>query len=222
MKKIIGLLLILILSVLFLNACNKNTDEVSNKTDTSSICDSDADTSFMKPNPSENEHQELFDAIANAETVYEWFYGLTGQPLKKDGEIIEIGSNQYYEVDLDGVLNRDELFSYLCTYFSENIATELINIKAEDDYLFKDINGKLFCFGGYVCVKPLSVNNSSIVIKERSDKKIIFRLTITATNDYDNKSYTAEHDYVYEKLNDGKWVFADFTLPYHLISDISE
>lgn len=77
-------------------------------------------------------------------------FGLTGQPYKTNGDIVENDEIRYDEIEIEGVTNRDEFYEYLCSYFSEEIATELITTKVENNYLFKDIDGKIHCHGGYV------------------------------------------------------------------------
>ena len=178
------------------------------------------------------EHPDLLKAVEDAELVYEWFYGLTCPPYAQNGSSIALDGIEYEKIHIEGVNNRDDLYDYLLTFFDEVIAIELMTRKVDDMPLFRDIDdlggtdSKLYCIGGYVGQKFFTMRERTVEIKEKTDERILFTLTILATHDNDSKTFTVQQDYCYEKKADGNWVFTYFILPYHLVSyrynDISD
>lgn len=146
------------------------------------------------------------DDFYKAEYVYSWFYGFNSIKITSKEKI-----DNYYRVKVDGLNSKSDLEKLLNTLFSEEIANELLNKKIEDDYLFKDIDGALYVYGGYVSEYSYNEVNRTIFKEEVSSDKTIYNVSITSENGINNCNTT--YTYNYEKNSDGKLVFTNFEVP---------
>ena len=162
---------------------------------------------------------ELLKALEAAEKEYEWIRGLEVPPYHPSGKRVSVNEVDYEELNIEGVSSKSDLKKYLQKHFSEEISEKLVNQNNAYE-LFKDIEGKLYCIGGYAGLRFFSFTERSVVIKEQSDKKVIFTLHMTAVNADASNEYKTQHDYTYEKQSDSHWVFTDFELPYDVTSRI--
>jgi ABC-type enterochelin transport system substrate-binding protein len=210
MKRIIVLSIACILCALALVSCKQSRQEEAK----SSVSEaSEAVRSFSGT--------ELLKAFEDAEKEYEWIRGLQKPPYKPGGKRASVSEVDYEELSINGVSGKSDLKKYLQKYFSEEIAESLVNKKSTYE-LFKDIDGKLYCIGGHTGLRLYAFQERSVVIKEQSDKKVVFTLDMTAVHSYTKEVYKAQHDYINEKQSGGDWVFTDFELPYDVIFKLGE
>lgn len=169
------------------------------------------------------DEKELYKVFESAGSIYEWIYGLESPPYANRGDQFTLDGIKYEQLDIYAVNSKNDFKNYLRAYYSDRIANKLVDkIVNGRNELFIEKDGKLYCIGGYVGQKFYTVKVMEIVRMERSDNKIVFTLKITAVRDHDQKEYKVQHNYVYEKLSDGHWVFTDFELPYYLIQAEAE
>jgi len=155
--------------------------------------------------------EEATSAFKKAEIAYSWFTGANQINIEPGGDKKEVNGNKYFLVAQDIAKTRAELYDYLCIYFPETLARELIDKKVMDGYLFEDFDDKLYVFGSFVHIYPYDMVETALDIQYISDEKILLSASIYWEN-YGLEHYY-DYDYQYEKDGKGDWKFINFQLP---------
>ncbi len=156
--------------------------------------------------------EAILKSFSEAELTYSWFtgYGEIGLNNKS----IKIDTNTYYEVEHDNIVTKNDLKDYISIYFDEKTVDELINTKIDEKYnLFIDFEGKLYCFGGYVAQINYADAKKEFKIIKNNDSKYTITADIKCKGVMASLEKSISYNYVYEKLDNNKWVFTNYQLP---------
>lgn len=164
-----------------------------------------------------NFEQMISDRFNVAEEVYSWFTGYGEIEMDHDDKIeFELGYHvgYYARVIQNDISTMKELSDYVQLYFEDDLCNELLNYNVEEGIpLFREYDGVLYCFAGYVGLlsyddgdKVISIDGS----KEEDSITVHVHYTVTIFEE----SRELELFYTIEKGNDGIWRFdSNFVLP---------
>ncbi|HBB29060.1 MAG TPA: VWA domain-containing protein [Clostridiales bacterium] len=156
--------------------------------------------------------EAILKIFNEAEIAYSWFtgYGEIGLNNKS----IKIDKNKYVEVKHDNIVTKNDLKDYISIYFDEKTVDELINTKIDEKYnLFIDFEGKLDCFGVYVAQINYADAKKEFKIIKNNDNKNTITVDIKCKVIMASPEKSISYNYVYEKLDNNKWVFTNYQLP---------
>ena len=221
LKIIIIILVIIILSlgsyIFFDKVINKDNDIQENNNKYSNE-DNDHDIEDSNENHDKNlivdgiDYQEFFE---EAEELYAKFTGYYEPDLDSSNSIKE-GDITYYLVTDSIFKNMNTLENELNRYFSNEIVKNLLNKKVDNKYpLYKEINDRLYRFGGFVGQYGYNMGESNLNIVNKADDKFTIHNKIVFNFD-DNAMETSgfyEYDYNLEKDLNGIFKFTNFELP---------
>ena len=107
-------------------------------------------------------------------------------------------------------------------YFTSSIVDSLLETKVENDLLYKEIDGKLYRFGGYASQYEYTNRENNLSVRKISDEKFIIRDNIVfKTPDSKEEQVIYEHDYAIQKEGDN-YKFVNFELPATFYNNIIE
>ena len=126
--------------------------------------------------------------------------------------------DNYYLVK-DRILSDMKLLKQeLNKYFMDDIIDKLLNIKVDNKYpLYKEVNGKVYRFGGYVGQYDYLHRENNLSLEKVNDSKVIIHDKIVWDME---ESQTQNYDYTLEKDTDGNFKFINFELPASFYSEI--
>jgi len=156
--------------------------------------------------------EAILKTFSEAEFAYSWFTGYGEIGLNNN--YIEIDKNIYVEVKQDSIETKNDLKKYISKYFDEKTADDLLNTKVDEKYnLFVEYEGKLYCFGGYVAQISYADAKKEFKIIKNNDSKYTITADIKCKGVMASPEKSISYDYVYEKLDNNKWVFTNYQLP---------
>ena len=157
------------------------------------------------------DYEEFFE---DSEELYAKFTAYSSPSLDNSNIIEE--ENAYYLVTDEEFRNFDTLRTELNKYFTPQIVNELLEVKVEDKYpLYKEINGKIYRFGGYISQYGYDRGENNLSIINKTDEKItIHNKIVFRFDDYAMEQDSIyEYDYILEKDQNGNFKFTNFKLP---------
>ena len=161
--------------------------------------------------------QDDFEHFNEAERAYSWFtsYTVFSGNIDFESPTIEIDDVLYHRVDNSfGSIN--EVKEYLLTLFSPEIVDDLLSREKDGSKLFIEKDGKLYYTLDVVGQNDYTIGERNFSIKEETDKKIVYELEYNMVEHINGEKViydTVYLEYVYEKNEEGSFVFTEFTLP---------
>ncbi|MEA4987207.1 MAG: hypothetical protein VB095_04045 [Anaerovorax sp.] len=164
-----------------------------------------------------NFEQMISDRFTVAEEVYSWFTGYGEIEMDHDDKIefeLEYHVGYYARVIQNDISTMEELSDYLHQYFEDSLCNELLNYSVEKDLpLFKEYDGVLYCFAGYVGLLSYDDGDKVISIDDsKQEDSITVHVHYTVTIFEELRELDLY--YTIEKGDDGIWRFdSNFVLP---------
>ena len=131
-------------------------------------------------------------------------------------------NNNYYLVTDTKYDTLDKIRNELNKYFTSSIVDNLLKAKVENYLLYKEIDGKLYRFGGYAGQYGYTNRENNLSVRKISDEKFIIHDKIVFGADTSmEKEGTYEHDYAIQKEGDN-YKFVNFELPVTFYENVIE
>lgn len=213
LKKIIviGIVIILLIVIIVIFIPKKNSKS-DNNNELDNIQNNDEE--YVSNNDLVIDNIDFGKLFFDAEKLYASFTGFgTFKTSNKSND-------KYYLVTDTNYDTLEKVKNELNKYFISNIVNSLLETKVENDLLYKEIDGKLYRFGGYAGQYGYTNRENNLSVRKISDEKFILHDRIVFGADTSmEKEGTYEHDYAIQKEGDN-YKFVNFELPVTFYGEI--
>lgn len=164
--------------------------------------------------------QTIRAKFADAEEAFSWFTGC-GEIGMDYKDQVECNLGYYARVTQYDICSIQDLSNYLSQYFESTLCNELLNHSVQKDVpLFREIDGILYCFAGYVGQLSYKSGDKSISIDgTKQDDRITVQIHYIV--EFYGKTREVDIDYIMVKGDDDIWRFEnDFMLPIEVAAEL--